>query len=131
VSDYGKDFLISGYNGQDALAQAKLQQIEAQAAKAERSGKGSKASKLTKGEPSPAELAEMEKAATQFEALLLHQMFKAMWNTVPKGGLLSGSSEEGHYRDMLNQELADQISESQGIGIKDVIMRDLNKYRMK
>jgi len=65
-------------------------------------------------------------AAEQFEALLVQEMLKSMWSTVPKEGLLTGSYEEGMYRDMLNEALAKSISEGQGIGIKDVILKDIN-----
>lgn len=69
--------------------------------------------------------AEAEKAATQFEALLLHQMINEMWSSVPKGGFLSGSSEEAMYRDMFNEALATNIAETKSIGVKDVILREL------
>lgn len=68
-----------------------------------------------------------EAAAQQFEAMLLKQMIDSMWSTVPKEGLLSGSSEESMYRDMLNEALASSISEGKGIGVKDVILKDINK----
>lgn len=78
----------------------------------------------------PAKLPDTQdpvKAAEQFEALLTHEMLKSMWNTVPKGELLSGSSEEQTYRDMLNEALANSIAEGRGIGIKEVIMKDINQ----
>ncbi|MCB0331943.1 MAG: rod-binding protein [Bdellovibrionales bacterium] len=68
-----------------------------------------------------------EKAAEQFEALLLQEMMKEMWKTVPSAGLISGSREEELYRDMLNEQIAKQISESQPLGIKDLILREMEK----
>jgi peptidoglycan hydrolase FlgJ len=68
-----------------------------------------------------------EEAAQDFEALLLQQMFQAMWRSVPTDGMLSGSREEELYRDMLNEELAKQLSEGQSIGIKEVILNDLKR----
>jgi flagellar protein FlgJ len=68
-----------------------------------------------------------EKVAQQFEALLLKQMIDSMWKTVPKEGLLSGSHEESLYRDMWNEAVATSISEGRGIGVRDVILRDINK----
>jgi Rod binding domain-containing protein len=50
-----------------------------------------------------------------------------MWNTVPKGELISGSSEEQTYKDMLNEALANSIAEGRGIGIKEVILKDINR----
>ena len=66
-------------------------------------------------------------AAKQFEALMVQEMLKSMWSTVPKGQLLSGSNEEDTYRDMLNQAVADSVSEGRGIGIKEVIQKDIDK----
>jgi flagellar protein FlgJ len=67
-----------------------------------------------------------KQAAQQFEALLVQEMLKSMWATVPRGELLSNSHEEQMYRDLLNEAMADSISEGRGIGIKDVILKDLN-----
>lgn len=68
-----------------------------------------------------------EKVAQQFEAMLVKQMIDSMWSTVPKEGVLSGSREEELYRDMLNEALANSISEGKGMGIKDVILKDINR----
>ena len=75
--------------------------------------------------------AEIEKAAAQFEALLLHQMMNEMWKSVPNEGLLSGSREEALYRDMLNQAVADSISTGKSIGIKNVVMKELKNTEKK
>lgn len=66
-----------------------------------------------------------EEAATQFEAVLVQQMMKSMWQSVPKSGLLSGSSEEELYQDMLQQEVAQHISKYQSLGIKDMVLKEL------
>ena len=68
-----------------------------------------------------------EEAATQFESVLVQQMLKSMWQAVPKNGLLSGSSEEQLYQEMLQQEVSSHISEHQSFGIKDMVMRELKK----
>jgi flagellar protein FlgJ len=68
-----------------------------------------------------------EKVAQQFEGLLLKQMIDSMWKTVPKDGLLTGSHEEALYRDMWNEAIATSISEGKGIGVRDVILRDMTK----
>lgn len=70
---------------------------------------------------------EMEKGATDFEALLLQQMMESMWATVPQEGMLSGSKEEGMYRDMLNQEISKSIAEGRSIGVKEVILNDMKR----
>ena len=74
---------------------------------------------------------DAKKAAEQFEGILVQEMLKSMWGTVPKNGALTGSYEEGMYRDMFNEALAKSISEGEGIGIKDVILRDINALGKK
>lgn len=68
-----------------------------------------------------------EEAATQFESILVQQMVKSMWKAVPKGGLLTGSSEEELYQEMLQRELSDNIAQGQSLGIKDMVMEELKK----
>jgi Rod binding domain-containing protein len=67
----------------------------------------------------------INKAAEEFEALLLQQMFDVMWSSVPNGGLLEGGSEAEFYRDMLNQELSKEIAHSQSIGLKKAFADDM------
>lgn len=75
-----------------------------------------------------AEEAEVEKAASGFEALLLHQMLKSMWSTVETTGLLGENSHQAQiYRDMFNQAIADSIAEGQGIGVKEFLKNELLK----
>jgi flagellar protein FlgJ len=75
--------------------------------------------------------AEIERAATDFEALLLQQMLQSMWNTVPQNGMLTGSREESMYRDMLNEQIAQAMASGPGLGIKDMIARDMRKTENK
>lgn len=73
---------------------------------------------------------EADKASRQFEALLLHQMMKAMWSTVNHTGLFGEDSNQAQiYQDMLNQAIADSISEGSGIGVGDVIKTELLKKK--
>jgi flagellar protein FlgJ len=74
---------------------------------------------------------DTKQAAQQFEALLVQEMLKSMWATVPQGELFSGSHEEKMYRDMLNEAVASSISEGRGIGIKEVILKDLDGLSKK
>lgn len=74
---------------------------------------------------------EIQKAATDFEGLLLNQMLQSMWNTVPQNGMLTGSREESLYRDMLNEQLAQSMANNQSLGIKEIIARDMRKSEKK
>ncbi len=79
----------------------------------------------------PKVAAKAEKASTDFEALLLQQMMAAMWETVPKGEMISNSNEEGMYRDMLNEAVAKEVAKGQGIGIKEVIYEDIIRQEQR
>jgi len=68
---------------------------------------------------------KIETAAEDFEALLLQQMFAAMWSSVPEGGVLGGGSEGEFYRDLLNQQLAKEVAHSQSIGLKKTFAEDM------
>jgi len=122
MPDIGKDYLKAALVGFNATAQTRQELMRSGPLK--RADKTNGNSELAKnGE----QLADIEKASRQFEALLLHQMIKTMWHTVPSKGLLTGSREEELYRDMLNEALATSISEGQGIGIRDIIVRDMKR----
>lgn len=110
-------------------AQAHLAEAHLAEAKAGTSSvmQGGKLQPGQMGIPSGDSPQRIKEAAGQFEALLLNQMFQAMWKTVPSAGLLSGSNEEECYREMLNEAMADSIASGQGIGIKEVIVRDMER----
>lgn len=95
----------------DALKIARLEQQKAQSAK-----------------QGGFEDQQAKKAAKDFEALLLKQMFDSMWSTVPKDSLLGGR-DDATYRDMYNDALAKNIAENQGLGIAESIYKDMAKKR--
>ena len=72
---------------------------------------------------------KLNDAVNGFEALLLHEMFKSLWQTVETKGWFGQeeTNEAKIYRDMLNQALADSIAQGKGIGIKDIIRKELTK----
>lgn len=77
------------------------------------------------------ELEKARKAATDFEALMMGEMLKSMWRSVPSAGLLSGSREEELYRDMLTQAVAEQMATEQSLGIRDLVENEMVKRQSK
>lgn len=131
MPDNGKDFLgIAGIQS-PALAQARLQQMQAKVKSAAELQKFSASQQLGPGMKAQHSDQEIKKAATQFEALLLHQMVQSMWNTVPSNGLLSGSHEEDLYRDMMSEAISEQMAQSQSIGIRDEVMHEMKHNEKK
>jgi Rod binding domain-containing protein len=72
---------------------------------------------------------EVEKAASGFEALLLHEMMQEMWSTAGTSSLLGEENNQSQiYMDMFHQALADDISEGRGIGVKEFLSKELNRH---
>lgn len=118
MTDIGKDFLSIG-----SFARANSLADQAASLGKTKGQPGVKTEKTAEAGHSK----EIDKAARDFEALLLHQMLKSMWESVPAGGLFGGSNEADMYRDMFNEALADSISEGQGVGVREMVARDLKR----
>jgi hypothetical protein len=74
----------------------------------------------------PAELAEIEDAARQFEALLLYTLLKQMWASVPESKLFGNSLGGKFYREMWLEALATEIAvDGPGLGIAEPLRREM------
>lgn len=73
----------------------------------------------------PAEVARTRRAAQDFEALFVHQILASMRQaSVAGGGLLSGSGQK-LYQDMMDDEVARAVSRAGGLGLADLLVRDI------
>lgn len=70
---------------------------------------------------------QLKKAIQGFEAFFLGQILKDMRKTVPEGGLFGNSPEEGMMRDLLDEEWATQLAQGRGIGLAQVLYRQLQQ----
>ena len=61
----------------------------------------------------------LKKSCQDFEAIFVQSMFQAMRRTIPEGGLFEESSPTKLYQDMLDQEIATQISRRQSLGLAE------------
>jgi len=66
----------------------------------------------------------IRQVAKQFESLFVQMMLKSMRDTVPENEMF-GSNAERTYRDMYDKQLSMNISEGRGIGLAQVIERQL------
>ena len=76
------------------------------------------------------QLAEPEKVkilSQQFEALLLRQILQDARKTVIPSKFMSDSATNAIYQDMVNQQLAQGISQSGGFGLADALEGQLNR----
>ena len=67
---------------------------------------------------------KLKSLSKQFESLMTHQLLTAMRSTVPKSELMGGFSGD-MYQSMMDQELANQMSKGKGIGLADMVHRQL------
>lgn len=77
--------------------------------------------------PGPAEARKVIESAHQFEAAMLESFLQPMekaFSTVPGGGSDDGLGMSG-YGDMGTQAVASAISQAGGIGIADMLVRNL------
>ena len=77
-----------------------------------------------RGAASKAAPAAVREAASQFEALLVQSMLKSMRSVSFANGLFE-SQDTGMYRDLLDQQLALEMSRGRGLGLADMIVRQL------
>ena len=68
----------------------------------------------------------IKKVAQQFESLFVQMMLKSMRDTVPEGGLFGGHQQR-MYQDMFDKQLSLNVSTGKGIGLAQVIERQLTR----
>ena len=66
----------------------------------------------------------LQEAAQQFEAIFVQMMLKEMRDTLPEGGLFDDESLR-FYQDMMDKELSQTLVAGDGIGLSEVIERQL------
>ena len=70
---------------------------------------------------------KLRKATQDFEAFFIGAMFKSMRKTVPDGGLVKKGQGEEIYRDMLDGEVSTELSRGEGLGLAELMYRQLKK----
>ena len=69
--------------------------------------------------------AKMKAACKDFEAVFMNYMLSQMRKTVPKNGLIPQSSAQDIMQSMLDTEMTKNMSQAGGIGLADMIYRQL------
>jgi flagellar protein FlgJ len=70
---------------------------------------------------------ELMNACKQFETYFVHQLLKEMRSTIQPGGLVEKSRGEEIFEDMLDEEYAKNASEAGGIGLADMLYKQLSQ----
>ena len=75
------------------------------------------------GQPAaPAQKAQLEKAAKQFEAIFLRQMIGTMRQSGQGEGIFDSSATD-QFRDMADARTADSMAEKGSLGIAEMLLR--------
>jgi Rod binding domain-containing protein len=85
-------------------------------------GKTGAAAKLS---PADEKALRLQKACEDMESLFVHQLIKEMRATIPKSGLFGKSQAQDIYTGMLDGRLAQEIAQSRGLGLSNLLMRQL------
>jgi flagellar protein FlgJ len=73
--------------------------------------------------PAPKTLRE---ATQEFESVFIAKIFEGMRRTVPESGLMGDDSGTKTFQEMLDQQLSRQIARGGGLGIGDILYRQLS-----
>jgi len=72
--------------------------------------------------------AELKKACEDFEAIMIHQMLKAMRKTVPEGGILEKSNGTDIWESMYDEKISFEASDKEkGTGLARFLYRELSR----
>lgn len=69
------------------------------------------------------------KSCQDFEAIMIQAMFKSMRDSVSDGGLIPKGNDQQIFQDLIDQNVATDMSRKQGIGIADALFRQLQKLQ--
>lgn len=73
---------------------------------------------------------KLREATQGFEAMFIQQLWRQMRQTVPKEGYLH-SREEEMYLSMFDEELSRKMSEAGGIGLGEMLHRELREQLVR
>ena len=68
---------------------------------------------------------DLRKACADFESHMTNQLLTAMRKTIPTDGLFKKSYGEEMFQSMLDQELATQLAQGNGMGFGDALYKQL------
>lgn len=70
---------------------------------------------------------KLKQACSDLEAIFVSMVFKQMRSTVQKAGLFDGGMAEELYEEMLYDKYAEEASKGEGIGLADLLYKQLSK----
>lgn len=92
---------------------------------AAQSARATDSARKLKGGAASKDPAQMRKAAQEFEALFLSQMFGHVFEGLKTDGPFGGGHGERMYRSLLVDEYGKSMARAGGIGIADKVMQEM------
>jgi flagellar protein FlgJ len=80
---------------------------------------------LASATPARAPRAELRRLSREMEAVFLQQLFRAMRESVPEGGLIERSAGEDAFTAMLDERLASEAAARSTRGLGEALYRQL------
>jgi flagellar protein FlgJ len=74
---------------------------------------------------------KLREACVQMESLFIHHLLKEMRATIHKSGFIGGGRAEEIYTSMLDAETALEISKTRGIGLAEMMLRQLGNSSVR
>lgn len=100
--------------------QAALSAQQAKKIKADNESTGQKMDGLGKQ-------AHLKNACKELESVFIYHLLKEMRATIPDSGLMGGEGIKDMYNHMTDSQLAKELSQDGGIGLSDILFRQLNR----
>jgi Rod binding domain-containing protein len=69
----------------------------------------------------------LEKACQEFESIFIHQMMKAMRQTVPRTGFMAEGKERNIFQALFDEEISKIISKRGGLGVGKTLYRQMER----
>ena len=73
---------------------------------------------------------QLKSLSKQFESIFVHQLLKSMRSTVQKSGFFDSHASK-MYESLHDEEMSKLMTEQKGIGLADIIYRDLARLEEK
>ena len=70
--------------------------------------------------------ADIRKVAEDFEAIFIRILLKELRNTIPQSDYFPQSIEQDIYFDMIDKNLADELSKRQALGIAEMVYKEMS-----
>lgn len=74
---------------------------------------------------------KLRKACSDLEAIFVNMMFKEMRNTIQKANLMEEGMASEMYEDMLFDKYTEEIAKGKGVGISEILYKQLSKSMKK